>query len=241
MKDFDLIENFILGKLDEPENALVRERLEHDSEFLKEYQEVKNIIVAIQAKGLKESLADRKIVENNTGRIISLSSRKSGTTRRAWLVAASLAMLLAFGWLLYTINAPANQSNLMAEAFYTDPGLPTRMSATEHYQFYDGMVDYKTADYEMALKKWSNIHSGIGFDTLQYYKAMSLLNLRKLNEAEDLLKDIPHSSALYNQSQWRLLEILIRQDDLNAARKLIKTLPQDIHPEYQKVQDFLIQ
>lgn len=103
MKDFDLIENFILGKLDEPENALVRERLEHDSEFLKEYQEVKNIIVAIQAKGLKESLAGRKIVENNTGRIIGLNSRKSGTTRRAWLVAASLAMLPCI-WLAFIHN-----------------------------------------------------------------------------------------------------------------------------------------
>lgn len=239
MKDFELIENFILGKLDEEQTDIVRERLKSDKDFRQYYEEIKDFIVAIQADGLKESLKGRKIDDKVDDKIIHLNADSARNPRRVWLVAASLAMLLTFGWLLYTINAPINQSRLMAEAFYSDPGLPTKMSATKHYDFYDEMVDYKTEDYESALNKWSSSTDGIGPDTLEYYKSMALLNLRKLEEAESGLKLVPQSSRLYNQAQWRLLEIAIRNQDFTHAREIFNNLPEDSYPKYDLVKDFL--
>lgn len=239
MKDFELIENYIVGKLDEEQAGIVKERLKSDEDFRQYYEEIKDFIVAIQADGLKESLKGRKIEDAADNKIIHLNAGRTGNPRRVWLVAASLAMLLAFGWLLYTVNAPTNHSKLMAEAFYSDPGLPTKMSATKHYDFYDGMVDYKTEDYESALNKWSSSTDRIGPDTLEYYKSMALLNLRKLEEAESGLKLVPQSSPLYNQAQWRLLEIAIRNQDFTQAKEIFNNLPEDTYPNYNLVKDFL--
>lgn len=68
---------------------------------------------------------------------------------------------------------------------------------------------------------------------------MALLNLRKLEEAESGLKLVPQSSRLYNQAQWRLLEIAIRNQDFTHAREIFNNLPEDSYPKYDLVKDFL--
>lgn len=239
MENFELLEKYILGDLSSEEVKSVEARLEQDAGFRKEYSELKDLIVSIESKGLEESLRERRIPEetSSTGKEIRMVGKKKYNFR-IYTIAAAIAALLIGGWWIYGLQS--ERYSPLAEVFYTDPGLPTKMSAaTDHYAFYDGMIDYKMGDYSEALKKWSAITTGIGQDTIGYYQAMALLNLTRYSDAMALLNEIPETSDLYEKAEWRKLEIYIREENYEEAKAFLQELPPDIHPAYGKVAKYL--
>lgn len=239
MENFELLEKYILGDLSAEEVKSVEARLEQDADLREEYSELKDLIVSIESKGLEESLRGRRISEetSSTGKEIRMYGKKKSNFR-VYVIAAAIAALLIGGWWIYDLQS--ERYSPLAEAFYTDPGLPTKMSAaTDHYSFYDGMIDYKMGDYSEALEKWSAITTGIGQDTIRYYQAMAFLNLTRYSDAMALLKEIPESSDLYEKTEWRTLEIYIREENYEEAKAFLQELPPDIHPAYEKVAKYL--
>lgn len=239
MENFETLEKYILGELSVEEMKSVEVRLEQDHDLRKEYSELKDLLVAIESKGLEESLRSRRIPEEtiSTGKEIHLyGNRKSKF--RVFTIAAAIAALLIGGWWIYDLQS--ERYSPWTDAFYTDPGLPTKMSAaSDHYSFYDGMIDYKMEDYSEALEKWSVITEGIGQDTIRYYQAMALLNLARYSDAMALLEEVPDSSDLYEEAEWRKLEIYIREENYEEAKVFLSELPPDIHPAYEEVAKYL--
>src|SRR5690606_23244373 len=65
---------------------------------------------------------------------------------------------------------------LYAEFFVPDPGLPTTMSSTNNYTFFDAMVNYKQGDYKTAIKKWETLEAAnTENDTLIYFLGVAHL------------------------------------------------------------------
>jgi thioredoxin-like negative regulator of GroEL len=131
------------------------------------------------------------------------------------------------------------EAQLFSEAFFPDPGLPTRMSETQNYNFYDAMVDYKMEKYEVALQKWENVKEGIGADTLQFYQGMALLNLGKNEEAKSKLSEVPQSSDFKNLADWYLVSLYIKSGKFSEAKALMGKIPSNINSNYKAIQSFL--
>ena len=111
------------------------------------------------------------------------------------------------------------------------------MSGTDHYEFFDAMVDYKAGKYAIALQKWESVMD-VGPDTLSYYRGMALIGLGEDNEALQQLGEIVSTSPLHVKSQWYSIYLLIRMERYDEALALLPSLPDSLHG-YERVLEFL--
>lgn len=241
-KDLKLLEDYLLGRMDEEERVLFEKRLEHDSDLQKEKQLLEEIVLAIEYDSLKETLDHYEIPKEQSlkGFTSSPSASKRNGARiikfRPWMVAASILLIGWVGYFLYS-NLNSGTGSDLEKIFYPDPGLPTVMGETDRYVFYDAMVDYKAGEYMEAIDKWSGI-SDVGRDTLDYYTGMAWLNLEKWEEAESLLQQVPEDSSLKTKADWYLVRVYIGLGEFDKAMRTFE----GVHTSqegYQDVKEYL--
>lgn len=180
-KDFDQIERTILGKLSPKEQSDFEAELKANPEFRQAYSEQKRLMNAVEAEGLR---AELESIHTELYRAVA----KKGNQPLFLAMAASIAVLIGFS--LWYFGQTNGASDLYAQYSYTDPGLPVPMSATDSYDFYDAMVDYKTENYSQAIKKWEMLlESEPQNDTLNYYLGAAYFNLESFDEAVPFLKE----------------------------------------------------
>ena len=210
---------------------------------------MRDLIIGVESHGLKNALKGRKIGEStsnnseikntevNKNNVISINKKKAFSFRTL-AAAASFAGIFFLGW--WMMQSPVNsEDQLFADAFYTDPGLPTPMSETNNYNFYDAMVDYKMEKYDLALEKWNKPSLQIGKDTLNFYKGMALVNKGDFQQSISILNKIDKSSSFYDKANWYKVRILIDQGKYQEAKALLETIPKSTNPLYDKIVSYL--
>ena len=236
MENFEQIERFLLGRMTPEERRAFEIQLSTDEDLRKEKEDLEIMIIGLESKGLKDKLQGRKIGE-------STSIKEDKPTKTIYLtlrnlsIAASFIGIIVCSWYFLKPSADPYQE-LYASSFSPDPGLPTPMSETDNYTFYDAMVDYKMEKYELAISKWSQMEGSIGSDTLNYYLGMAHLNNSNLGEAEAILKSIPASSSFADLAKWYLVKIYLDQDEIVKAKEVFSNLPNDMHPKYNDLKEF---
>lgn len=163
-QQFEEIEAYLLERLSPREKEIFEAALENEPELQKELEVQRTLMQAVQIAALREQLdsiaKDRELKADLSGELRS---------KRYWYaIAASVIALVGVGiWIL--LQPPANE-RIFAEYASADPGLPVPMSATDNYNFYDAMVDYKNEQYDKALAKWRTLlENHPDSDTLHYY------------------------------------------------------------------------
>lgn len=240
-KDFELLEKYLLGRMSPEEASLFEIRLEKEPELSAEKQEMEDALMAIEYSALKDTLGDFEVPyeADETGKGVTGGAEppKKGRIISMRMISVAASMLI-FGFALYFIVQKMYSPGVdFQEIFYKDPGLPTVMSETDRYLFYDAMVDYKAGKYETALEKWQNT-SDVGLDTLDYYSGMALLNMGNWEEARVELEKVPEESSLYDKSNWYRVYILLYQKEYEAASTLLTEVP-DTFEGYQNVREYL--
>ncbi len=226
---FELIENYLLGKMSDEERQAFELQMQKDDGLRREQQIIKDLIIGIEAAGLKEKLKKHRISPHAHTDI----KKQRWNQRSMFLkIAASLFIFAAVGWWYFSQHQNQAGQAPWDTVFYKDPGLPTPMGTTEHYDFYDAMVDYKYGKYRDALHKFEHIRNQVGDDTLKYYKAMTKLQLGELEKAEELLIGISPKSALYIPAMWYRAGIAIKKHEEKTAFELLEQIPAS--PEYDK-------
>lgn len=210
-KDFERIEQFILGDMSAEEQQSFQKEMEADDELREIVLEQSNLIKSVEAEGLKAELDSihSELYETNQGK------------KNPFLffsIAASIAVLIGFS--LWYFNLEDGPTELYAEYSYTDPGLPVPMSATDSYDFYDAMVDYKTEDYQEAIDKWTILlEAEPQNDTLNYYIGASYFNMDAFDQAKQYLDKIlnsPKSNFVY-KAQYMLFLAELRRGNTAEA------------------------
>jgi tetratricopeptide (TPR) repeat protein len=212
-KDFDRIERFILGTLSAVEQQKFKKELESNPDLQKALDQQKQLINAVEAEGLK---ADLDSIHHEL-----YESTSSKNSRPLYFsIAASVAVLIGFSF--WYFGQRDSQAELYAQYSYTDPGLPVPMSATDSYDFYDAMVDYKTEDYQVAIGKWEILLEEEPLnDTLNYYIGASYFNMDAFDQAKPYLDKIlnsPKSNFVY-KAQYMLFLAEVRRGNTEEALK----------------------
>lgn len=252
MENFELIEKYLMGQMTSEETLQFEERLSQDAGLQAEKESLETMILGVESLHLKERLSKRRIGGNTKNDQGPISTKESSPTEESKVVemqtkasfsiqklaiAASFIVLCLCGWWLLGPSLGTNDQ--IDQLFGTDPGLPTPMSETTNYNFYDGMVEFKMENYNKALSQWNNSQGTIGSDTLDYYIGIALLKQMKLKEASEQLKRIPQESELSEKAKWYLLSALIKQDKFDEAKMAIKTMSASTHPKIEEVKAFL--
>lgn len=203
---FERIDSYLTGKMSAEETKAFEIEVKASEALQSEVGVQRDLQTSIELGGLASTLDD---IYNQKKRIISSSNG------RPWLgLAAGFAVLVSLTY-WFTSSQPQTQE-LFAEYATTDSGMPVPMSATNQYDFYDAMVDYKTEKYELAIQKWSVLmveqpHN----DTLLYFTASAHFNLAHYDTALGFYAQMGIDSATpyFDKAQWYTLLCDLKSDN----------------------------
>lgn len=231
LEEFD---RFHLKQMSPKEESDFAKRLNSDSELKAQFDSFLLMAEAVEETSLREQLNDFHSSLENTGvRKIPSFSRRS-----VFAIAASLLVLISLGILL----RPWEDSNtkLFNSYYSADPGLPTVMGENHNYAFYEGMVDYKQGNYELAIEKWQKLHAAkANNDTINYFLASALMANGKTQNAipyfDNALKN--KQSAFFNEASF--YQGLAHLKSGNQA-EAIKFLEQSNDPRSTEILEHLL-
>lgn len=213
-------EKYYSGLMAQDEKQEFEERLEKDPEFKQQVLDIKWIILAVETQSLKEKLNEfhQAIPE-------SLES-KSSSMRSHFLnfrnIAAAI-VILALSATFYFYSGSPNEK-LYESYFLADPGLPTTMSTSTNYDFYDAMVNYKRGDYKTAISKWKKLEvNKSDNDTLTYFLGVAYLADKEVDLAIPYLINASKNkgSVFYEDANYYLgLAYLKKENTAEAIRFL---------------------
>jgi len=187
--------------------------------------------LAVEAEGLKrqlDGLLERPAEKKATVR--PLWRRRS-----AWLVAASIALLVIGYGVVQQFQSPGYDAYA-----YVDPGLPSLMSEAADYELADALTYYSEADYATAATKLRSLYNPTAVnDTVAYYLGASLLYQDSFQVARPLLETVATRGKppLQQRAEWLLVQSYLQAGETDAARRALSSiLDQPGHPFFEQAE-----
>ena len=190
MKNIDLIDKYFENNLTPKEQLLFNDLLHSDEEFKSEFvfqKDLKKVISITQTENLKSTLQNFEKKINNKSKVLFLPKK--------WLVAASIILLVGFGfWFINNSYFPSNEQ-LYTQNFepYRNIVQPVVRGESINSIEYKAFVAYENKNYHKAINLYNSVDN-TNADYIQFYKAMCYLSLNKTNEAINLLLPVATSS-----------------------------------------------
>ena len=217
----ETIERYYNGSMAKEEQENFEAKLQQDESFQQEMEDIKSLLLGIETQALKE-----KMDEFHEGLAIQMIS-KTPPSKVRFLhfrnIAAAVIIVLA-SVSFWFFNGSSNEK-LYSTYFKPDPGLPTTMSTTAEYSFYDAMVSYKRGDYKTAISKWEKqAVKSPNNDTLTYFLGVAYLADKKVEEALPyLVKSSQNKSSVFQQdAQYYLGLVYLKKDNKAEAIRYLK-------------------
>ncbi|MCW5518628.1 tetratricopeptide repeat protein [Aureitalea sp. L0-47] len=214
-------ERYLNQAMKTSEKSEFEAQLKSDPEFKSKFEEVESSILGIESAVLKSKLDD---FHSDLSPVRPLNPPgKKKFKPWTWSVAAVLVIALGIFALLNTGN---QNEKLFAKHFTPDPGLPTTMSSSINYEFFEGMVDYKKGDYNLAIQKWESLVNEVSVanDTLNYFIGVAYLaeedESRAITHLEEVLKT--EESVFQQDCSYYLGLAYLKQDEVETAVKYFR-------------------
>lgn len=161
----ETVEHYYNGSLKPEQRIPFEQELEKDPDFKLLVEDIRTTLLGIESQALKEQLDEfhKDIVRPQP-------KNKSSKPRFLNVISIGIAATIVLAIGLFWMNRGRTSERLYDTYFKVDPGLPTTMSTTDNYVFYDGMVNYKQGDYNKAITKWKTLEQNSpDNDTLNYF------------------------------------------------------------------------
>ncbi len=219
-EQLEAVERYINGTMADAELKTFTAKLDTDSEFRTQVNDIKTLLTGIEEQSLKEQLdefhKDIKKQSSNKG-----SAKVRYLQFRKLVAAAAIIMALGSFWFF---NQNPNE-RLYSKYFTPDPGLPTTMSNSTNFEFYDAMVNYKQGDYKTAIKKWQRLSANTpNNDTLNYFLGVAhLANKNEHVAIEFLEKSVQNDNfSLIDDAYYYLGLSYLKEGDAELAKTYFK-------------------
>jgi tetratricopeptide (TPR) repeat protein len=218
---FEQIEAYLLHTMTTEERSRFETQLAADPSLQKELELQRQLLAIATVESFNTD--QQSSIENS-----SAASRPSAIVKsisKWWWAAAAMLILISGFWYLQSKSVSPQQ--LANQYFSPDPGLPVTMSSSSQYQFYDGMVSYKEADYEKAIAIWKSIATNNRqSDTLHYFIGVAYLNRDQYNDAlQQLLPLAEGNSNWKEKASWYLSLTYLKLNQPQKAQKWLQTIP----------------
>lgn len=225
-EQLELFERYINGEMSPAERLELDSKRNDDPIFEKHFQETKSMILGIESAAM---INEMNSFHEDMVPVRSLNTREEQTSTTpslgkrvmTWSIAATI--ILALGIFAF-MNNESSSEKLFAKHFTPDPGLPTVMSTTSEYSFYDAMVNYKEEKYNLAIEKWESLlPTKPTNDTLNFYLGVSYLAEGNATRASQyLLETLKTNQSIFTDDAYYFAALSeIKQDNFEAAKKLL--------------------
>lgn len=238
-KDYILFEDYLSGNLELDQEAAFESRLQNDVVFNETFSTYKQ--ASQYLKNYFENEDSSKVFISNLETVSSkyfekeVLSGKSFKGINPWYYSIAAAAILVVGFFVtqqLSIPAYANYAN------YGTISLTVRGSENQILNKAESAFNthnYKEADIfisQLLKADTNNIE-------LQLYKAVSLVELNKYNEADLLFENIIQTPSAYkNKAIYYLALSKLKQNDNRTCLKILRTLPEDAE-DYKQAQQLI--
>jgi len=211
MEEVELIKRYIQGQLSPEEKSAFEQQLTIDADLKREVERARLMI-----KGIAFSERDR---------LKTMLEQEKPSRPRYWYAVAAVIPLLIISFFL--VNRPADPSAIYQE-FYEPYGVyefgQSRGTAETKDLERIAFEFYEEGEYEVALEKIKELQKEKPTIGYNLYVGICLLEMERLDEALDALREIQDSSKYYEISQWYQALAFIKQEKFDQARELLDLL-----------------
>jgi len=210
--DIELIDKYLIGKINKEERQLLESKIDESSVFSEEVKLRQEMIASIKKQ-------DRKHLRKELNELYQESKNEKPTVRYFYWAAASVAIIIvSFLFLFY----PSNKSELFQAYYQPFPEPPAlRGSAGDKSE---AMLAYSKGQYQKALTIFSS--SPESSDSLSLYIGNCLLNLNQEEKAKEHFTEIlkGKNESLKEHAQWYLVLSYIKNDNIDRASQLLEKI-----------------
>lgn len=226
MEKEQLLYHYFSNALTPKQEQRLNELLATDTEFKQQFdfeKDLKRVIREKETNNLKDKLSgfEKDISKDTPVRTMP------NTNYRKWAVAASIALIIGLGWLGYNNFAGPDYNALYQENFQNYPNTAytiTRSDTNETLER-DAFVAYESGDFEKAADKLKTISKENPNYYLDFYLAMSYLNLNQFEKAKTYFTNTTSSkSEFVDEAYWYLALIALKQKDKESAKEYLSKL-----------------
>ncbi len=257
-KNLALIEAWLKGNLNEKDKQSFEDRLQNDSAFANEVNEIKSVIAGIREK---KEIEIRDLVKSaeselrsegyfeETIKIPSVADKKPIINSRWMMIAASLLLLISAA---YFWNAKADDNNLFEKNYVVEnkilPEVMGRLEAkglagneaAKKEQLLNAIKRYNNKDYKkskVALQKF--ILNFPNEETALLYLGLCEIELGNIHSAIKFLVPLANDSGFKYQktAQWYSVLCYLKEGktkDFDAAEQLLNQLLKTESEYYKK-------
>lgn len=224
-KEFELIESFVLGEMTASEMQNVELRMAQDKTFADEVAQQRALIKAVQEKNTLKKKIHGFHTQMEKASTINKQADQPKINFRWQKLAIAASLVLGISALsFWFLNKAPQHEQLFKQYFEPDPGLPTLMGEKndENFAFLRAMVDYKQANYALAIEKWETQHVEKNEnDTLIYYLGVAHLTNGNTVAAIDFLKKeiLLESKVFADEAYYYLGFAFLKQGDVATAKE----------------------
>ena len=208
------------------EHIEFEKKLNQDPDFKSEVKVIRSLLFGIETQALKE-----KMDEFHKDLPIQINTKPSVSKVKFWdfrKIAAAAIIIIGSASFWFFNNSSEEQ--LYDTYFKPDPGLPTTMSSSDDFVFYDAMVNYKQGDYKTAISKWEKlVIKRPENDTLTYFLGVANLANKNTSEAIDYLNTtVEDTNSVFIQDAYYYLGMAyLKNKDFENAKKYLNLSSMD--------------
>lgn len=236
-QDFILFEEYLSGQLSLEEKQAFETRLERDASFNKAFEAYKETSHFLE-QHIKNK-AETEAFKANLERVSSAYFKKQAPlkTKRInpWYYSIAAAAILAIGFFIaQQFSSPvyddfANYGTISLTVRGSQNDLSTKAETAFNNHNYKDAESYFS---DMLETDKANIE-------LLLYRAVSLVELNKYDEADKLYNNIIQTPSVYkNKAIWYLALSKLKQGDEEACLNVLKNLPEEAE-DYQQAQELI--
>lgn len=214
----ELIEKYFEQNLTDKEKITFEELLAKDAAFKEEfdfYKELKNAVTVAERQKIKEEVQQFEKVSRPPVLVL----------RKYFPYAAILLFMISF-IVYFATNTPSTKDLYLSyyEPYPNTAVSNTRGNSNEQPSVEQAFIAYDLNDFAKANKLFDNILATTKTDYLLFYKAISLMELNKHDEAVKIFESTSWSNEYLEKSLWFESLCYLKLNDRNNAKKSLEVL-----------------
>ncbi|WPZ11764.1 tetratricopeptide repeat protein [Roseivirga spongicola] len=220
MSDFELIEEYLSGKLSPEEKRKFRSRLLNDPAFNQEFQELKEIRLQVRQSARNDIKSFFDGIETSIEK--GKTTKDQTVMKKVISIAASLVLIAAISYIgLRDFNSPPSNQELFNQHFTSYNSLTgqVRGTAEENLSLEDkAFMAFDAKDFYASEEMLTSLVAAEPSAMNYFYLGASQLELGKAEEAiKNLNTVINNYSGFKAQSEWYLALAHLKNNDEDAT------------------------
>ncbi|MBZ4036023.1 tetratricopeptide repeat protein [Flavobacterium sp. 17A] len=233
-----LFDQYLQGELTVDEKNNFEKQLAENPELASAFESFKEMHFQLENKFGQE--AERAIFTQNLTRISDKYFNKKKTkvvSLKPWYLAVAASAAIMFGLFFFDYNHYPNfeDYNHPESAYFTERSVSEEtLKKAEN--------DFNGKRYEKAIPLFEAILKENNSPEIQYFYAVSLLQVDKYVKAEAIFKKLETGNSVYKEkAKWNLALSKLKQGKYKECKEILQTISQDFedYDEVERLQEEL--